>query len=189
MSSTKYTNNKELKEIISSGRVSLLINLLNGSLIALFKDVLLNCPGIFILIPGFIQLRGSVYSILTSKISSEIALGRIKIRKNKLSDTKPLIKELFKTNITSIAISTLLGLVSFLLLHCILKTTYPQIISIAIVGSVISSITLSILVYLFIIKVIKKGLDLDIISGPIITSFSDLIGTFCLFITALLFTL
>lgn len=187
MSSQESSSNSELKEILLSGRISILIDILNGSVITLFREVLMSVPGVFILIPGFIQLRGSIYSILSSNISSEIALGNIKIKDGKLSNTKRLIKELTKTSITSIVISTFLGIFSYFALLFTLKIAYPLIIPIAIVGSIISSLFLSIFMYFLILKAIKKGLDLDIISGPIITSLSDLIGTSCLFITALLF--
>lgn len=187
MSSQESSSNSELKEILLSGRISILIDILNGSVITLFREVLMSVPGVFILIPGFIQLRGSIYSILSSNISSEIALGNIKIKDGKLSNTKRLIKELTKTSITSIVISTFLGIFSYFALFFTFKIAYPLIIPIAIVGSIISSLFLSIFMYFLILKAIKKGLDLDIISGPIITSLSDLIGTSCLFITVLLF--
>jgi len=186
MLSTKSTNNSELKEILSSGRLSLLINLVNGLIITMFKDVLFSSPGIFILIPGFIQLRGSIYSILTSKISSEIALGKIKIHNKKINNHKRIIHNLVKINTTSIVISTLLGITSFLFLRFLLSINYPKIILISFLGSIISSIILSTFVYILIVYAIQKGLDLDIISGPIITSVGDLIGTLCLFITVLL---
>lgn len=174
---------KDLKEIIFSQNVSLIISIINGFIIASSYSLLIKFPGLLILIPGFIQLRGSVYSRAASKISSNLVLGNITTNDGRIQDdSKRILKEILSSLLISIIVGFILSVFVFFVL-LIFRVRFWQIILIGLIASLLSSMIMSPLVYFLIIFLLSRGLDVDLISGSIITSLGDLIGTLTLFLS------
>ncbi len=189
MSLMRLIKDKEFKELFSSEFLSVCIGLISGSLIGIFRNNIAIIPGLFILLPGLMELRGSIYSIISSRITSAIALGDIKIKNRKLIDRKLiLVKNLVAAVFLSLAISSLLGLISFFLVLLLSKTKNYMIIYLAILSSFISTIILVILIYLLILYLIKKDLDIDIVFGPIFTSLGDIVCVTSIILSVIILT-
>src|SRR3989338_6868860 len=71
---------KEFNEILSGQIVSLIGGLIAGTLLAVYTDNLLLIPAMFILIPGFLELRGNISGSLSARLSSGLFLGLVKPR-------------------------------------------------------------------------------------------------------------
>ena len=71
---------RDFEDILSAEMVSLTGGVLAGSLLLLFSGALERLPGLLILLPGFLELRGSVSGALSARLSSGLLLGVLKPR-------------------------------------------------------------------------------------------------------------
>ena len=71
-----------LKEMFASEFVSVTGGVAAGTLLAFYTDKLQLIPGLFILMPGFLAMRGSIAASLAARISAALHL------KNKTADTE-----------------------------------------------------------------------------------------------------
>ena len=69
---------KRFEEIFSAQLVSIIGGLIVGTLLAVYKDKILLIPGMFILLPGFLEMRGNISGTLASRLSSGLFLKVIK---------------------------------------------------------------------------------------------------------------
>ncbi len=70
--------NEKFKEILFSQIISIIGGLIAGTFLAVHTDQLLLVPGLFILLPGFLEMRGSISGTLSARLSSGLFLGVIK---------------------------------------------------------------------------------------------------------------
>lgn len=172
-----FDNN--FKEIFSSQIISILIGLITGTILAIYTDKILLIPGMLILIPGFLEMRGNISGSFASRLSSGLFLGIIKPNKIK---TKIIKGNLLASFFLAIFVSLLLGLIAFLFNYFIFKTFILKIILIPIIAGFIANaieipLTLFTTLYLF-----KKGHDPNNIMGPLITSTGDITSILSLLI-------
>src|SRR3989338_1533373 len=73
---------KNFREIFSSQSVSIIGGLIAGILLAAYIDKLLLIPGMLILLPGFLEMRGNISGSLSARISSGLFLKVINPEKS-----------------------------------------------------------------------------------------------------------
>jgi len=170
---------KNFKEMFTSELVSIFGGLIAGTILAIYTDKILIIPGIFILLPGFLEMKNSISGSLTARISAGLHLGFIKVHKRK---TKLIKGNLLAAFLLALIISLVLGLITFAFNLFVFKAFMPKIIILPLIAGVISSIveipiTVLVTFYLF-----MKGHDPDYIMGPFITSLGDIISILSLLI-------
>lgn len=174
---------KNFKEIFSSQLISLLGGLIVGTILAIYTDKILLIPGMIILLPGFLEMRGNISGSFASRLSSGLFLGVIK--PNKIN-TKIVKGNLFASFLLVIFISSMLGVIAFLFNYFILQMIVPKIILLSLIAGLISNtieipLTLFTTFYLF-----RKGHDPNNIIGPFITSTGDITSIFSLLIALMI---
>ena len=162
---------KEFKEIFSSQIISIIGGLIAGTFLAIYTNNLLMLPGILILLPGFLEMRGNISGSFASRLSSGLFLKVIDPRKIK---TNIIRGNLAASFILAIFVSLMLGLVAFLFNYFILGVLTIKIIFLPVVAGIIANameipLTLFVTLYLF-----KKGHDPNNIMGPFVTSTGDI---------------
>jgi len=167
------------KEIFSAQIVSLIAGLFAGTLLAIYTDKLLLLPGILLLLPGFLELRGNISGSFASRLSSGLFLKVI--HPNKLN-TKIIHSNLFASFFLAIVICLVLGVITFLFDYFFMGIVMVKIILLPLIAGVIANgieitLTLFSTVYFF-----KKGHDPNNIMGPLITSTGDITSIISLFI-------
>ncbi|MEM3126893.1 MAG: magnesium transporter [Candidatus Woesearchaeota archaeon] len=172
---------KEFEEIFLSQIVSIGGGLFAGTILAIYVDRIFLIPGILLIFPAFLDLRGNISGSLASRLSSGLFLG---IVKPKISNTKIIRGNLVASLLLAILISFFLGVIAFLFNYVIIGKFIPVLIVVPVVAGVIANIievpiTLFMTFYIF-----KKGHDPNNIMGPFVTSTGDIIS-----ILSLLFTL
>ena len=170
---------KNFKEILSSQTVSIIGGVIAGTLLALYTDKILLIPGIFILLPGFLEMRGNISGSFSSRIISGMFLGVIKPDK---IWTKIIKGNLLASFLQVISISIVLGVIAFLFNLFILHALTYQIIMISLVAALIANaieipLALYATFYLF-----RKGHDPNNIMGPFVTSTGDITSIISLLI-------
>ncbi|HLD10452.1 MAG TPA: magnesium transporter [Candidatus Nanoarchaeia archaeon] len=164
-----FDNN--FKEILTAQIIFVFIGLIAGTILAVYTDKILLIPGMLILLPGFLEMKGNIGGTLSSRITSGLFLGVI--NKNNIK-TKIIKTNLLASFCLVIIISTILGLIAFIFNYLLLKEIIYEIILIPILASILSnSIELPLGIfatfYLF-----KKGHDPSNIMGPFIASLGDI---------------
>ena len=171
---------KDFKEILSSQLVSITGGLVAGTLLAAYTKKILFIPGMFILLPGFLEMRGNISGSFAARLSSGLFLGYIKPNQK---NTKIIKGNMIASFALVVYISIMLGLIAFLCNLLIFKVFTPKIILVPIIAGIIANIieiplTLFVTMYLF-----KKKYDPNNIMGPFVSSTGDVTSILSLLLT------
>jgi len=150
-----------------------------GSTLSVMTDLLKEIPGLIVIIPAIIALRGNITTAFGSRLGSAYHLGVI--------DADNLWNEELKQNIIgslmlSFLVSIIIGILAYV--SSILMKVYPnpvKLISIVLIAGIISGIILTLLTISIIYLVFKRGYDPDNITGPALATFGDIITMLCIF--------
>jgi mgtE-like transporter len=162
---------KGFREILSSEIISVLGGLVAGVFLAVFTNQLLVIPGILILLPGFLEMRGNISGSLASRLSSGLFLGVIKPDK---IETNIIKGNLAATFFLAIVISIVLGFVAFLFSFFTMGVLVFRIILIPLVAGIIANGIEILLTLFFTFYLFRKGHDPNNIMGPFITTTGDI---------------
>ena len=110
---------KDFREILSSQMVSIIGGLMAGIALAIYTDKLLLIPGMLIMLPGFLEMRGNISGSFASRLSSGLFLGVIKPGRIK---TKIIKGNLLASFLLAILVSFALGLIAFSFNYLVLHT-------------------------------------------------------------------
>ncbi len=170
---------KSFKEIMTSQIALILCGLFTGTILAVYTDNLLLIPGMIVLLPGFLEMRGNISGSFASRLSSGLFLGVIKPKRYR---TKIIKGNLIASFALVIIVSLLLGLMAFAFTYAVFHEATLSIIVIAVVAAIIANIieiplTLFTTFYFF-----RKGHDPNNIMGPFVTSTGDLSSIIALLI-------
>ena len=154
-----------------------------GSTLSTMIDLIKTIPGLLVVIPAIIALRGNISTAFGSRLGSAYHLGII--------DADNIWNRELKENIIgslflSFFISIIIGLLAYVI--SILLNVYPdplKLITIVIIAGVISSIILTLLTIIIIYIVFIRGYDPDNITGPALSTFGDIITMLCIFASAI----
>ncbi len=155
-----------------------------GSTLSLMVDLFNKIPGLIVVIPGIIAMRGNIGTALGSRLGSAYHLGII--------DDENLWNEDLKQNIIgsfvlSFLVSIIIGVLAYI--SSLIIGVYPNpalLITIVILAGIISGLILNLLTIGIIYLVFRRGYDPDNITGPALATFGDIITMLCIFGSALL---
>ncbi|UCF08949.1 MAG: magnesium transporter [Thermoplasmata archaeon] len=136
-------------------------------------------PGLLVLVPALIGLRGNINTTLGSRLGSAVHMGLIST-KNFWNDE---MKENFKASLfLTIIMSAVAGLLAYITTVALgqsalnmLKLLAIAVIAGSIAGVILAFITVGIIFYAF-----KRGLDPDNVTGPSLATFGDIITLGCI---------
>ncbi|MBI4447606.1 magnesium transporter [Candidatus Woesearchaeota archaeon] len=159
------------KEIFSSQLVSIIGGLIAGTILAVYTDQILLIPGMLILLPGFLEMRGNISGSFAARLSSGLFLRVINADRTK---TKLIRGNLFASFFLAFFVSLALGVIAFLFNLIVFKLFTLKIIFLPLIAGIIANaieipLTLFVTFYLF-----KKGHDPNNIMGPFVTSTGDI---------------
>jgi mgtE-like transporter len=156
------------------------LELLAGGILGSMTADIELLPGLFILIPALLDMRGGIGSTLGARLNSGLHMGSIKPGKV----TKALKINVYSAIILSLVISATLSVFAFVIstLAGIASISFIEFFLIAVIAGVSSGLAL-ILVAIFISGFsYKKGLDPDDVTTPTIGTAGDIITVICLFL-------
>ena len=166
------SSSKVLKQSVVVLLLSSITAIIAGLFLGFWKEILLLLPGLIILLPGAIDMRGSIFAALGSRLSSSLHLGTVtrfniknKTVRNNISASLAL----------SLILSVLLGILAkafsfFLGLESISMHSF---ILISVLAGFISGVVLLILTFAITFKSFNRGWDPDNIVAPLITTAGD----------------
>lgn len=155
-----------------------------GSTLSIMKDLLREIPGLIVVIPAIIAMRGNISTAFGSRLGSAYHLGII--------DADNLWNDELKQNIIgSLILSFLVAIIIGVLAYAtsIFLHVYPnpvKLISIVLLAGIISGIILTLMTIGIIYLVFKRGYDPDNITGPALATFGDIVTMLCIFGSAII---
>ena len=144
-----------------------------GSMLALSIGKIELLPGLLILLPGFLEMRGNISGSLSARLSAALFLKY----------TKPKIKNnfLLKENVISavalaLIVSFFLGAVAFLISYYIFGIYSLSIIYIAMIAGIISNLIEIPVTVLTTFWLFRHGHDPNNVMGPYLTALGDIVS-------------
>ncbi len=173
----------DFREILGAELISATGGLFAGLLLASFVDKFALIPGLFIFLPGFLEMKGNISGSLASRLSSGMFLGFVKPRFHR---SRVVRGNIIASFLLVIILSLILGSIAYLVSNFVLGINAPQIILVALIAGVISNIieiplTIATTFWLF-----RKGHDPNNIMGPYVTTLGDIVSILSLLIAILL---
>jgi mgtE-like transporter len=175
-----------MKESIPILFLLLLGELIAGVILANGELQLSQIPGLLILLPAILSLRGNVSSSLGSRLGSYLHMGLIESEVNLSIFKKPVIKENFyATFLINLIMSVLLGIFAYFV--AILSGVQADIVVlsfVAIVAGVLSGFFLIFLTIFLAVFTSSKGMDPDNVLTPTVATIGDIFTVLFLFLVA-----
>ena len=155
-----------------------------GNTLGLMTDILSSIPGLIVIIPAIIAMRGNISTTFGSRLGSAYHLGII--------DAENMWNEELKQNIIgslilSFFVSIIIGFLAYIttIIFFDINPNPLKIIVIVIIAGVISGLILTTLTIGIIYAVFKRGYDPDNITGPALATFGDIITMLSIFGSAI----
>lgn len=170
---------KDFRPILSSELISVTGGLMAGLMLTFATNKIDLIPGLLILLPGFLEMRGNISGSLSARLSSGLFVHAVqaKYRKNDI-----LRGNVIASMILVVALSFFLGVLTYYIGVEFFGISNPNIILIAVVAGILSNIieiplTVAITFWLF-----RHGHDPNNVMGPYITTTGDIVSIFSLLV-------
>jgi len=164
---------REFGEIFVSEIISVTGGIFAGTMLALAVDKLALIPGILILMPGFLEMRGNISGSLAARLSAALHLKLINGDKH---SRRMQHSNVWAAFMLGILVSAFLGFVAYLGTLLFFKISYPKIIIVALVAGIISNMIMIPITTKTTIWLFRHGHDPDNIMGPYITTLGDIVS-------------
>jgi mgtE-like transporter len=175
---------------VRAGFVALLLSsggdLLSGLTLGSITGTLERLPGLLVLVPAAIGMRGNIFGALGSRLGTAIHAGTYRLSRR--SDT--LVGQ---NLVASLALSLSISLILAVLAKAIavgfnLQNTISvaDFVVISVIGAVLSSVVVLALTVGVASLSARRGYDLDNVAGPIVTAAGDMITLPALFLATFL---
>ncbi len=162
--------------------------LVAGIVLSLMTGMLQTLPGLMILIPPAIAMRGNIYSALVSRLGTSMHLGLFSPTFNRGGI---LYQNAYTSLVLTLVLSVTLGFLAKGATHVFGSSNIEYLslhgfVLISVVAGLISGIILLLIALLISVIGYNRSWDLDNMSSPIITSAGDMMTIPSLLIAALL---
>jgi len=178
----------DVKRVLGETFIAIFISILGGLLAGLFLTLMTSqleaFPGLLVLIPGAIGMRGNIFGALGSRLNSNLHIGTLS---PELKKSKILNNNIASTIILTIIMSILLAFMAkgFSILLGFQSMTIIDFTIISVLGGILSGIILLPATALISLKSYENGWDPDNVTTPLITTAGDIFTIPALFLAAL----
>lgn len=177
----------DLWKIIKESTLSEVLSISGGTLaglgLAKITGILTAFPGMIIMVPGFMGLRGNILGAMSARIGTALHTGLIE---PKFAYTKQTLTNILASTILSGFVNTLIGIFAYI--FCVIGgiegAVLWKLVLLGAVSGILAALIVSPFTLLIAITVFRKGIDPDNVMGPIVTSIGDITAILCLFIVA-----
>lgn len=174
---------KDFKEILSFQILALIGGTFTGTLLTIYTDKLLLLPGMLILLPGFLEMRGNISGSMSARLTSGLFIGAIN---PKLSNSRIVKGNAIASFTLAIIISFMLGIIAFLFNYLMLDIITPKIILIPLIAGIIANFIEIILTLFFTFYTFRHGFNPDNIMGSFVATTGDITSMIALLFTVMI---
>ncbi|WFN34880.1 magnesium transporter [Methanogenium sp. S4BF] len=150
------------------------------------SDVIYLLPGLMVMVPPSINMRGSISGVLASRLSSSMHLGAFDVE---FSRESVLGSNLRASFLSTVIIGFWLGLIVSVicLVFGIQGLSIIDYVVISVVSGIISGLIVMGITLIVVLISYRFGLDLDMIAAPTVTTAGDIVTLPVLVLTTLFF--
>ncbi len=166
------------RRTIRQGFTALIIadlgSLIGGIALGSITHTLEALPGLLVLIPAAIGMRGNIFGALASRLGTTIHSGLFETGRSR---TGVLYQNFFAVSVLTLAISLLLGFLAKVLSEAfgIRSISMLDFAVISILGGILSSLIVGVFTVGLSIRAHRRGWDLDSVAAPLVTAAGDLV--------------
>ena len=155
-----------------------------GSTLGVMTDLLENIPGLIVIIPAIIAMRGNISTTFGSRLGSAYHLGVINAE-NIWNDE--LKQNIIGSLVLSFLVSVTIGILAYIttIVFFDINPNPVKLIIVVLIAGVVSGAILTMLTIVIIFAVFKRGYDPDNITGPALATFGDIITMLSIFGSAI----
>ncbi|MDQ4143913.1 MAG: magnesium transporter [Actinomycetota bacterium] len=154
--------------------IAALTSLVAGLVLAGMAHRIDAVPGLFILIPVSIGMRGNIFGALSARLGTSIHSGLLEVSRNKSGLLyQNVLSATLLTIATSVAMAALARAIASLL--DLETVSLWDLISVALLGGLLSSIVVLAVTVVLSITSYRRGWDLDSVGAPLITAIGDVV--------------
>jgi mgtE-like transporter len=173
----------EIEEILFAEFISVTGGVLAGLGLTLFIDKLLAQPGLFILLPGLLAMRGDVSGTMAARLSMALHLHHL----NPETPHSKLIRDnTIASFVLALVSGLVLGIVAFVAALLIFNVSNPSIILIAVLSAFFSTLLMLPLTTAAVVWLFMHGFEPDDVMGPYVTTIGDIIMIASLYLAVIL---
>jgi mgtE-like transporter len=179
-------HDSSLRQSYAAIFLSILTDVLAGFFLGSAEATLRLLPGLVVLVPAALGMRGQIFASLGSRLGSALHMGTIKLsRKN-----KPLRNNIYASMALTIIFSVFLGMLAkfVLLAFGMASISLIDLILISLIGGILSGVIMLALTLVIAFASFRKGWDPDNVSSPMITALGDFFTVPTLLLAASLVT-
>ncbi len=163
-----------------------------GLLLGTAEELFYSLPGLLIMVPPLMSIRGAIGGSFSARLSTALHLGTMKptMRKN----TTTFKKSFVATILLTIILPVWIGFLSFIVcaIFNVNEGAYLSLLEfilIAELSGLISGFLQAVITIFASILTYRRGLDPDVVVAPILYTTGDVIGVFSLVLVSQLFLL
>jgi len=155
--------------------------LLAGSVLGGMNAELEAVPGLLVMVPAFLAIRGSVYGSLGSRLSSALHQGLIE---PVFEVDDRLANAVLAAILNGLSASVFAAILTFGLLSALDARVAPlwMLVFIALVGGGLAGLALVVVIVTVVFTGFRRGMNPDDLVGPAVTTAGDVFGMASLFV-------
>ncbi|MDI6722272.1 MAG: magnesium transporter [Candidatus Aenigmarchaeota archaeon] len=153
--------------------LSILAGIFAGIFLGSSEGMLIALPGLIVLVPTAIGMRGNVFSSLGSRLGSALHLGTV----SRFSVKNRVVRQnIYSSLVISVLFSVFLAFIARLILLSfgIKSISLLSLVAISFIGGIISGMILLAMTFMITFVSYKRGWDPDNVTSPIITALGDM---------------
>lgn len=161
--------------------VSALGGLLAGAILGGMEAELEAVPGLLVVVPAFLAIRGSVYGSLGSRLSSALHQGLIEPR---FAPSDRLVGAVAAALLNGLAASLVAAMLAFGILNALGRRVAPlwTLALIALIGGALAGVVLIAVIVVVVFGGYRRGMNPDNLVGPTVTTAGDIFGMAALYV-------
>jgi mgtE-like transporter len=168
---------KDFREIMTGEFISLTGGIFAGFLLTFATDKLYLVPGLFILFPGFMEMRGNISGSLSARLTSGLHVGVMKYGHERHHIVKG---NMIAAILLGILVSLFLGVLAYGISYAFFGVDKINIIFLSLIASLIANVIEIPMTVLATLWLFKKGHDPNNIMGPYVTTVGDVVSVLAL---------
>jgi len=168
--------------------VGLCASLIAGITLGGISDTLEALPGLLVLIPAAIALRGTIFGAMGSRLGTAIHTGTYRLT---LKPDSVLAQNIMAAAVLSVFASVVLGVLAKVVsaaIGVVDAISVMDFITISIVGGLLSSLLVLVLTVVLAESSVRAGWDFDNVMAPLVTAAGDMVTLPALFLATFVVT-
>ena len=173
------------RRTIRQGIVALVVaslgNLVAGLTLGSITGTLERLPGLLVLVPAAIGMRGNIFGALGSRLGTTIHSGLFEVTRRREGI---VYQNVAAAVVLTFAVSVILGALAKTLSVAfgLPAMSIVDFVAISLLGGVLSSVVVGVFTVMLSIRAFRRGWDLDSVAAPLVTAVGDMVTLPTLFL-------